>query len=387
MPAENYSIGVARPHGAHVPDTGVSFGLHAASEAAALITIRTLADGGQRASEIARMVAEFVAPARHTLELALYDIRLKDETGDIVRDALVGAHERGVHVRLLYNLDREERTTTGPPPPKTEPSLIEALPFETAPVPGWPDLMHHKYVVRDRDAVWTGSTNWTDDSWTREENVIAIVESQGVAIRYQEDFAQLWSKREVEPTGRVPTNPITVGDADVRTWFSPKRGEKLAHEIGHRIGCARERIRIASPVITSGPILGTLAEVAADRRVDVAGVVDATQIGEVLEQWRRNGNATWKIPALRFLMEHAPFTGKRSTPYAPGSVHDYMHAKVTVCDDVTFVGSFNLSHSGEQNAENVLEIRDRSVADRIAAYVDEIRARYGPVTLPAPTAD
>ena len=62
--------------------------------------------------------------------------------------------------------------------------------------------MHHKYVVRDRDAVWTGSTNWTDDSWTREENVIVIVESTGVAIRYQDDFAQLWKKREVSKAGQ-----------------------------------------------------------------------------------------------------------------------------------------------------------------------------------------
>jgi phosphatidylserine/phosphatidylglycerophosphate/cardiolipin synthase-like enzyme len=165
----------------------------------------------------------------------------------------------------------------------------------------------------------------------------------------------------------------------VQTWFSPKRGEKLAHEIAHRIGSARTRVRIASPVITSGPILGTLSEVAADKRLDLAGVVDAAQIDEVLEQWRQNGNASWKTPSLRFLLARGNFTGKPSTPYAPGAVHDYMHAKVAVCDDVVFIGSFNLSHSGEQNAENVLEIRDASLADRMAAYVDLIRAKYEPL--------
>ena len=36
-----------------------------------------------------------------------------------------------------------------------------------------------------------------------------------------------------------------------------------------------------------------------------------------------------------------------------------MHAKLTVADDTVFLGSFNLSRSGEQNAENMLEIRDR----------------------------
>ena len=37
--------------------------------------------------------------------------------------------------------------------------------------------MHHKYVVRDGEAVWAGSANWTIDSWTREENVLATIES------------------------------------------------------------------------------------------------------------------------------------------------------------------------------------------------------------------
>ena len=65
----------------------------------------------------------------------------------------------------------------------------------------------------------------------------------------------------------------------------------------------------------------------------------------------------------------------------PGSVHDYMHVKVTVADDTAFVGSFNLSHSGELNAENVLEIADHALADRLAAFIDDIRSRYPAVEL------
>ena len=53
-----------------------------------------------------------------------------------------------------------------------------------------------------------------------------------------------------------------------------------------------------------------------------------------------------------------------------------MHAKVSVIDDVVFVGSYNLSRSGEDNAENVLEIEDRVLADRVAAWIDAVRERY-----------
>jgi phosphatidylserine/phosphatidylglycerophosphate/cardiolipin synthase-like enzyme len=59
-----------------------------------------------------------------------------------------------------------------------------------------------------------------------------------------------------------------------------------------------------------------------------------------------------------------------------------MHAKVTVADDTTFVGSFNLSRSGEENAENVLEIKDAGLAARLADYIDEVRERFPPLPRP-----
>ena len=97
---------------------------------------------------MARRIAAFLGEARESLDLALYDIRLPDEPGDIVAEALRDAHERGVRVRIAYNADHPERIFF-PPPPKTKPELLEAMPFPTCGIPGIPDLMHHKYVVRD----------------------------------------------------------------------------------------------------------------------------------------------------------------------------------------------------------------------------------------------
>ena len=96
--------------------------------------------------------------------------------GDLVADTLRDAAARGVAVRIAYNADHDERMI--PPPPSTAPELIEALPFPTAGIPGIPDLMHHKYVVRDGEAVWTGSTNWTTDSWTLQENLVTVARSR-----------------------------------------------------------------------------------------------------------------------------------------------------------------------------------------------------------------
>jgi phosphatidylserine/phosphatidylglycerophosphate/cardiolipin synthase-like enzyme len=269
-----------------------------------------------------------------------------------------------------------------PPPPETQLSLIESLPLPTRGVPGVPDLMHHKFVIRDREAVWTGSTNWTDDAWSRQENVVVTVSSRRLAARYERGFERLWNTRNVRRSGRVRTWPaIRIESATVRPWFCPKHGERLARRIGRAIREARTRIRIASPVITSGPVLGALLERLRSDDVDLAGVVDGTQMREVLGHWARDNPDTWKAPAVRAFFASANFTGKRSTPYAPDALHDYMHAKVTVCDGTAFAGSFNLSRSGEQNAEDVLEIQEPTFADRLAAFVDEVRGREPPVEL------
>jgi phosphatidylserine/phosphatidylglycerophosphate/cardiolipin synthase-like enzyme len=346
-----------------------------------MIAHRALSDGGQRSVDVAGWVAEFVGAARTSLDLALYDLNLAGESEALVRGALEGAAARGVAVRLAYNVDHPKPIPV-PPPPECVPEDVEALSVPTRAISGIPDLMHHKFCVLDGKAVWTGSTNWTDDSWSRQENVIVTVESAELAEAYTLAFEQLWSGRPVEDTGQVEPRPVDVGSVVVRPWFCPGYGDALSHRVAKAIGKARRRVRICSPVITAAPVLGTLAQVASEGQVDLAGCVDATQVADVFRQWGLEQVSAWKIPLLQSVLARAPFSGKNSTPWAPGSLHDYMHAKLTVADDVVFCGSFNLSRSGERNAEDMLELHDAGLAEELAAYVDAVRARYPAVSLP-----
>ena len=345
------------------------------------IELQTLTDGGQRPADIARGIAGFLAASRRSLDIAMYDIRTETEAGALVIASLLAASQRGVAVRLIYDVAHPGPIPV-PPPPETTPEAIEALPVPTRGIAGIPDLMHHKFVVRDGEAVWSGSANWTEDAWSRQENVIVTLESREIAYAHSLAFEQLWERGSVGGTGNVDPRPADVGGAQVRAWFCPEYGEALSHRVAKYLGKARERIRIASPVLTSGPILATLVEIVNERRCDVAGIIDDTQVDQVFGQWKTNGVSAWKIPLLRRILEGAAFSGKASTRWSPESVHDFMHAKVVVADDTSFVGSFNFSRSGERNAENVLEIRDGSVADRLAGFIDEIRARYPQATIP-----
>jgi phosphatidylserine/phosphatidylglycerophosphate/cardiolipin synthase-like enzyme len=337
------------------------------------IETRTLTDGGQQAVDVAKQVVSFLGEARRSLDLAQYDFHLGPETAALVGGAIKAAAARGVAVRMIYDVGHRNPIPV-PPPPEPDVTLISSLGVPHRPIAGIPDLMHHKYVVRDGEIVWTGSANWTDDSWARQENVIVIAESTKLAADFTADFEQLWSKGIVEASGFVDPNPVRVAGNNVRAWFTPGFGEALSRRIAKRIRRARRRVRICSPVLTVAPVLSALSERISEG-LDIAGCLDRPQIEGVIYQWGIDGNAAWKLPLLRQALK-ADFSAKPSTPWGEQTVHDFMHAKVTVVDDVVFAGSFNLSRSGEQNAENVLEIEDPKLADRLAVFIDEVRARY-----------
>jgi len=177
------------------------------AEMSSSISIRTLTDGGQPALEVAHLVTEFLGAAKRSLDLAQYDFNLAPETAALVGGALKEAHARGVAVRILYNVDHP-RPIPVPPPSEPDVTLISSLGVPARAVAGVPDLMHHKFVVRDREAVLSGSTNWTDDSWSRQENVLVTVGSEELAHAFTLDFEELWKDGDVERSGFVEPRPV-----------------------------------------------------------------------------------------------------------------------------------------------------------------------------------
>ena len=333
---------------------------------------------------MAQRLASFLDGATRSLDIAIYDLRLDESPAETVLASFEAAKKRGVAVRLMFNQDHA-LAIPEPPPPEIDWDFVHRLEgarVQVKPIPGVPDLMHHKYVVRDSGtaspAVLTGSTNWTNDSWNREENLIFTIASGEIATDYAVNFQGLWDRPVVALSGRTSSPWTELADGTrVRPYFCPGRSLKLVHAMSRSLASAEKRIRICSPVMTSGPILGTLAEVADQKKIDIGGVYDATQMDEVQHQWATQAGAAWKIEAFKSIIAAARFGSKRSTPYAKGTTHDFMHAKILVADDYVYAGSFNLSHSGESNAENVIQIESAEIADACAAYVDLVAAKYG----------
>ena len=336
----NRLVGVA-PH--HLPATENVGKLHAG-----MITVTTLTDGGQDPLDVAQALHDFLAAAQYVPRPR--PLRLPPRTGPRGarrRHARSRRCKRGVAVRIVYNADFREPIPV-PPPPKMTPEDVARLGRPVEADRRDPDLMHHKYVVRDRSTVWTGSTNWTDDSWSREENVIAVVDSPELARAYTLDFEQLWTSGSSRRRGRVEPRPVHVDGIEIGPWFCPGYGDALSHRIAKAIGSAKRRVRICSPVITAAPVLAHARAGRRRRQGRRRRRGRLPQVEEVQRQWATNGVASWKLPLCRRDLARAGSRASGRRRGARATVHDYMHAKITVADDVVFLGSFNLSHSGER---------------------------------------
>jgi phosphatidylserine/phosphatidylglycerophosphate/cardiolipin synthase-like enzyme len=352
------------------------------------IDVTFLEQGGQPAAQIAAQLADFIGAACATLHLAVYDFRLSDPVAGPVVRALRERAAAGVETLIAYDAGKRNAdfpaAGTDPAQPGSADFIgrlgdgIRSKPI-TGGDPRMPKLMHHKYAIRDgrtaAGTVWTGSANWTDDSWTLQENNLLRITSAELCTYYETDFAELWQRGDIGTSGQHDTGTVTVGGTKVHVAFAPGEGRAIDHDVGHRIGAARRRLKICSMLITSGVILGALSDVLQRGQVaEYGGICDRTQMEGVFEQWR-GSPAEWKIDV--FERVSAPLAGKHSTPYTPTSPHDFMHNKVVVADDSVITGSYNLSNSATENAENVLILEDRALADRYVAYIDHLSQRYG----------
>ena len=348
------------------------------------LSVFFLAQREQSADAVMARLTTFIRAAKQTLDLAVYDMRFSDPLRTQLVSALRERAEAGVQIRFCYDGDKpfQPNVAAGQDPaPAGTGAFVQSLGYPWRRIAGM-KLMHSKFILRDRQSIWTGSTNMTDDAFTLMENNILEIDSAELANYYAEDFEQLWEKENFENTGNIHTVPVPLTfsgqPAEARVLFSPGCGLEIDSEIASRVRAAKRRVRICSLLINSGTLIGELGNLLRSSRVSVDGIYDRTQMADVYRQWQEVPSNRWKIGALKEIVDRAHLVGKNSTPYSPTGRHDYMHNKVLVIDDTVITGSYNFSRSAQFNAENILFIESAPLAESYSAYIDHLKEKYGP---------
>src|SRR5438445_6782018 len=142
----------------------------------------------------------FIRAAKQSLDIAVYDMRFSEPLRAQFAAALRERANAGVVIRFCFDGDKpvEPNVAAGQDPaPAGTSAFVQSLGYPWRRIAGM-KLMHSKFIVRDRESVWTGSTNMTDDAFTLMENNIVEISSQASASYYAQNFEELWEKQNFE---------------------------------------------------------------------------------------------------------------------------------------------------------------------------------------------
>jgi phosphatidylserine/phosphatidylglycerophosphate/cardiolipin synthase-like enzyme len=281
-----------------------------------------------------------IKQARLSIDLAIYDLDLW-----AVRDALLDAQHRGLQVRMVTDTDSLAN-------PEIQELISAGIPVvDNRQV----SLMHNKFLVLDRQEVWTGSMNLTVNSAYRNNENMVRVDSPHLAENYLTEFEEMFSAGQFGPgsPANTPYSLLTISNTQVETYFSPDDG--IEQRILELIGTAQENISFLAFSFTSDAIADAMLA-RAKEGVSVSGVFDAGQV---------NSNEGTEYPRLSQAGLNVRLDGNPK----------YMHDKVIVIDGQTVItGSYNFSNSAEtKNDENILVIHDSQIA---AQFLQEFQDIY-----------
>jgi phosphatidylserine/phosphatidylglycerophosphate/cardiolipin synthase-like enzyme len=292
---------------------------------------------GETASGPDRALVEAIGKATTSVDMAIYSLSLPS-----VQEALTAASQRGVAVRLVMDSDNRDDPV---------PLAIEAVGI---PILGdrREGLMHNKFVIIDRQEVWTGSTNLTRSSIVADHNNLIRIRSTEVAADYTTEFEEMFVGDEFGPSSpaNTPYPSVSIGGTQVEVYFSPDDG--VSDHLAALISQAGTSINFLAYSFTSDPLAEAMHQRAA-AGVVVNGVFDESQYfsntGTEFDRFRESGIDV-RVDANPGLMHH----------------------KVIILDEsIVVTGSYNFSANAEErNDENVIILYSPEIA---AQYVQEFR--------------
>lgn len=123
---------------------------------------------------------EQINSAEKTIHVAIYSFTLDD-----ISDALISAHNRGIEVKVI--MDMQQGMSEYSDYEKLKSAGIEVI------LDSNPDFMHNKFAIIDNFITLTGSYNWTDHATNGNDENLIIIKDTDVAGQYEAEFLEMWN--------------------------------------------------------------------------------------------------------------------------------------------------------------------------------------------------
>ncbi len=309
-----------------------------------------------------RQLLHDILEAESSIDFAIYGLN----RDSLVR-ALRQAAERGVEIRIVGN--------EGEVNPRYVAAFEQFENYENIAVSytNPSGLMHNKFLVIDRETVWTGTQNMTDTGFTMNVNQFFRIRSAELAAVFRREFDQLHAGLSRQAKEKVtPDAFLGVRGMEVRVVVSPY--DDYIGVIEEAIAGAEEYLYFtifAFSVDSIAEAMAAAADPADGREVRIVGAYDALFAGR---EW-----STYRILDIEEVDGRAVDI-ELITRKGRGK----LHLKTMSLDGETVItGSTNWSAAGAvRNDELMLVIRCGNFAAAYNLYFQKIYRKYTGRELP-----
>lgn len=317
-------------------------------------------------------LCRYIHNAQKTIDCCFYDFDRQ-----VVADSLEAAHNRGVKVRFITDVDNVSLPQVAQLQAAGITVIDDAFPDSYA----GSNIMHNKFCIIDTSYTFTGSWNITDNCTDRNANNSIMIRDRLVAENYTKEFTEMWGSTTMTPNSAVSkfstqktdniSHVFIVDNDTVKVYMSPSDG--CASKLMSAISTANSSIYFCIFVFSHQGIADAM-KAKYDAGVKVRGVFDATYWNadyskslDLRGLWNTaNDNNPWSPPADVF------------SDSVDGNLlhHKYMLIDADKWDSnpIVATGSFNWSDAAEDgNDENLVIIHSKYFAD---LFIQEFAARY-----------
>jgi len=124
----------------------------------------------------AEAVIYWIGRAHRSIHVLMFIFTL-----DVIADALLSAHKRGVEVKVV--LDKSQSYGQF--------GALKEAGIEVRNDTNWEGILHDKIAIIDYEIVLTGSFNWTGTAESSNNENMVVIRSAYLALRYESEFQRI----------------------------------------------------------------------------------------------------------------------------------------------------------------------------------------------------